>query len=77
MMGEEEISVIVNPTAAGGAVSHGGPISGLPEGPGPAVPEHSPKPRGATELALEAVRQGYHGGAVGGDGTLNEVVNGL
>lgn len=79
-MGTEELRVIVNPTAAHGAVGREWPrlrsymlsrglafVDSLTEAPG-----H------ATELARDATRAGYSTVvAVGGDGTVNEVVNGL
>ncbi|MHB0876308.1 MAG: diacylglycerol/lipid kinase family protein [Anaerolineae bacterium] len=79
-MGKEEIRLIVNPTAAHGAVGREWPQlrsyivsrglvfrDSLTEAPG-----H------ATELAREAVKAGYGTVvAVGGDGTVNEVANGL
>ncbi|MGI6206946.1 MAG: diacylglycerol/lipid kinase family protein [Anaerolineae bacterium] len=79
-MGEEEISVIVNPTAAGGAVGHEWPdLRAYLKAQGLRFRDTlTEAPGHATELALEAVRQGYPTVvAVGGDGTLNEVVNGL
>lgn len=79
-MATEELRIIVNPTAAHGAVGKEWPdIRSYLGSQGLAFREAlTEAPGHATELAQEALQAGYGTVvAVGGDGTVNEVVNGL
>jgi YegS/Rv2252/BmrU family lipid kinase len=77
---EAMMRVIVNPVAANGAVGKRWPQIRdiLQAGGGQFDASFTKGPNHATELAREALSAGYRTiVAVGGDGTLNEVVNGL
>jgi diacylglycerol kinase (ATP) len=77
---EEAMRVIVNPVAANGAVGKRWPqIRDLLRAEGGQFDaSFTESPNHATELVREALSAGYRTiVAVGGDGTLNEVVNGL
>ena len=79
-MAREALKVIVNPTAAHGAVGREWPeLRSYIGSQGVAFSEAlTEAPGHATQLAQEAAREGYKTVvAVGGDGTINEVVNGL
>lgn len=81
-MGKEKPKafVIVNPVASNGKVGQQWPrtAAGLLAGGLQFDAALTERPLHATQLAREAVKAGYqHIVAVGGDGTLNEVVNGL
>lgn len=79
-MGTGKAKVVINPVAGGGRVGRRWP--GIRE----ALlreglifdAELTERPGHATEIARQALREGYrHVVAIGGDGTVNEVVNGL
>lgn len=79
-MRDEEVRVIVNPTAAHGSVGREWPeLRSYIRSRGLAFRDAlTEAPGHATELAQEATKAGYATVvAVGGDGTVNEVVNGL
>jgi len=79
-MANEEVRVIVNPMAAYGAVGREWPeLRSLLRQQEVAFRDvFTEAPGHATELAREALHEGYSTVvAVGGDGTVNEVVNGL
>ncbi|MGQ9554642.1 MAG: diacylglycerol/lipid kinase family protein [Anaerolineae bacterium] len=79
-MAKEELRVIVNPTAAHGAVGREWPeMRSFFRQQGMAFRDAlTEAPGHATELARQAIEEGYSTiVAVGGDGTVNEVVNGL
>jgi len=76
----DKAKVIVNPTAAGGKVGRRWPQlrDVLTQGGLCFTAELTERPGHATEIARSALREGYrYIVSVGGDGTVNEVVNGL
>jgi len=80
LMQKPETRIIVNPTAAAGSVGHEWPdLRSYLAGQGLQFSEAITEgPRHAIELAADAAAQGYDlVVAVGGDGTVNEVINGL
>lgn len=77
---QKEWFVIVNPNAGGGkGRKDWGRISGLLSGAGiPFISRFTERRGQATEYTDEALEKGFrHFISVGGDGTLNEVVNGV
>ncbi|MBC7264586.1 MAG: diacylglycerol kinase family lipid kinase [Chloroflexi bacterium] len=79
-MNQPKTFVIVNPVASNGKVGRQWPCTadGLLAAGLQFEAVHTERPLHATQLAREAMKAGYrHIVAVGGDGTLNEVVNGL
>lgn len=72
--------VIVNPASGGGATGRSWPTlrRGLSALSGPTEEVFTTRPGHATELARQAILDGFERlVVVGGDGTLNEAVNGL
>jgi len=79
-MNTSEAKVIVNPAAAGGKVGKRWPeiSQALEQGGLQFTAEWTQAPGHATEIARKAVVDGFrHIVSVGGDGTVNEIVNGL
>jgi len=79
-MSRSEAKVIVNPTASGGKVGKRWPqlCALLKQGGLRFAAELTEYPEHATEIAHAALDEGFrHIVCIGGDGTVNEIVNGL